>query len=72
MNRFEMLLEMIRNGEELDCLGGRHNSAGLQYTTVVYRDLGSKCRQFVVDYNDATGGAWRIQRIGQRKVVHYA
>ena len=62
--RFTQLLRMVESGRDL---GARKN----RNATVVGYEC-SKRRRFVVDYDNETGDAFRIQRVGQRRVIHYA
>ena len=66
MDRFKTLLHMIETG------AGGNAWDYHTITDVWYCDTGPKRRQFVVTYDRMTGDAFRIQRVGQRKVVHYA
>ena len=62
--RFVQLLRMVESGRDL---GARQN----RISKVVGYEC-SKRRRFVVDYDNETGDAFRIQRVGQRRVIHYA
>jgi len=67
-SRFQQFVHCVENG--IDC--GARNAYGV--TRVWYahpRPAPNEDRQFVVDYDD-NGDPFRVQRVGQRRVIHYA